>query len=216
MYADRRDAGRQLAEALTHYRGERDLLVLALPRGGVPVAFEVALSLEAELDLLIVRKLGTPGHSELAMGAIATGGVEVLNEALIRDLAIDEASIERVRIREREELERREAHYRKNRPAPVLSARPIILVDDGLATGATMRAGVQSVRAAGPSRLVVAVPVAPADAVEDLAARVDEVVCPLQPRNFNAVGRWYRDFEQTSDDEVRSLLAEAWARKPAE
>ena len=216
MYADRRDAGRQLAEALTDFRNEKDLLVLALPRGGVPVAREVATAFGAELDLLIVRKLGVPGHSELAMGAIATGGVEVLNDDLIHDLKIDADAIERVRKEERAELERREVIYRESRPPPRLAGRCIILVDDGLATGATMRAGTQAVRAAKPSRLVVAIPVAPPEAIEDLAAEADTVVCPLQPARFNAVGLWYTKFDQTSDDEVREILAHAWAREVTE
>ncbi len=214
MYADRRDGGRQLAEALGAYRNEPDLLVLALPRGGVPVAFEVAAALEAELDLLIVRKLGVPGQSELAMGAIASGGVVVLNRDLIRDLRIDTDAIERIRRQEWDELGRRERAYRETRDPPRMKGRCVIVVDDGLATGATMRAAVQAVRSAAPSRLVVAVPVAPADAV-DLAGDADEVVCPLQPAHFSAVGRWYTDFTQTSDNEVRTLLAEAWARDAA-
>ena len=215
MYADRRDAGRQLAEALDQYREEPDLLVLALPRGGVPLAFEVAAALEAELDLLIVRKLGLPGHAELAMGAIAAGGVEVLNRDLVRELGIDTDTMERVRRRARDELDRRERAYRDDRAAPRMAGRCVIVVDDGLATGATMRAAVRVVRSAAPSRLVVAVAVAPPDTIKDLARDADEVVCPLQPARFNAVGHWYRDFTQTTDDEVRALLADAWTREAA-
>lgn len=215
MYADRRDAGRQLAEALEEYRNEPELLVLALPRGGVPVAFEVAAALEAELDLLIVRKLGAPGQPELAMGAIASGGVEVLNRDLMRDLGVDTDAMERIRRQERDELGRRERAYRETRDPPRIEGRCVIIVDDGLATGASMRAAVQAVRSAAPLRLVVAVPVASPDAIDDLASDADAVVCPLQPSLFNAVGRWYEDFTQTTDDEVRRLLADAWAAEAA-
>ena len=215
MYVDRRDAGRQLAEALEEYRNEPELLVLALPRGGVPVAFEVAAALEADLDLLIVRKLGAPSQPELAIGAIASGGVEVLNRDLMRDLGVDADAMERIRRQERDELGRRERAYRETRDAPRIEGRCVIIVDDGLATGATMRAAVQAVRSAAPLQLVVAVPVASPDAIDDLASDADAVVCPLQPSLFNAVGRWYEDFTQTTDDEVRRLLADAWAGEAA-
>lgn len=211
-YADRREAGRLLARALEAYGNRTDVLVLALPRGGVPVAFEVAAALGAQLDLLLVRKLGVPGHPELAMGAIASGGVEVLNRDLIRDLRIDDVAIERVRSAEREELERRERAYRAGRDAPRVEGRCVIVIDDGLATGATMRAALRAVRSAAPAFLVAAVPVASPDAVRDLTPEADAVVCPLQPERFAAVGQWYVDFDQTSDEEVRSLLAQAWAR----
>ena len=210
-FADRRDAGRQLAEALQPLaESGEDLLVLALPRGGVPVAYEVARSLDADLDLLLVRKLGTPGQPELAMGAIASGGIEVLNPRVIQGLRIPEHLIQQVAWEEYRELQRRETAYRGDRPPPKVEGRTVILVDDGLATGSTMKAAVEAVKSLRPARVVVAVPVAPPDTVRELASQVDQVVALLTPANFSAVGQWYLDFSQTSDDEVRELLQAAW------
>ncbi len=209
-FADRHDAGRQLARALEHLAGEPDLLVLALPRGGVPVAWEVARALGAELDLLLVRKLGTPGQPELAMGAIASGGIEVLNPRVIEALGVPEHRIREVARSEYEELKRREQAYRGDRPPPRIEGRTVVVVDDGLATGSTMRAAVAALKSGNPARIVVAVPVAPPDTVRTLEAQVDEVVTLLTPPNFAAVGQWYLDFGQTSDEEVRELLREAW------
>lgn len=207
---DRTTAGRMLAESLHHLAGRTDLVVLALPRGGVPVAFEVADALGAILDLMVVRKLGAPGQEELAMGAIASGGVRLLNHDVVRALNVDEGTIDRVAQREQQELERRERAYRGDRPWPGLRGQCVILSDDGLATGATMRAAVTAVRKQEPARMVVAVPVAPPDTVEMLKRKVDEVACLATPEPFLAIGRWYEDFRQVSDDEVRDLLARAW------
>ena len=209
QFRNRTHAGQALAERLTGYAGRDDVIVLALPRGGVPVAFEVAQRLSAPLDVFIVRKLGSPGHEELAMGAIATGGVVVLNDDVVRALKIPEAGIERVAARERDELARREALYRGSRPAPDLRGRIVILVDDGLATGSTMRAAIAAVRTFQPSRLVVAVPTGARETCEDLRRDVDEVVCVTEPDHFYAVGMWYEDFTQTEDREVRDLLEAA-------
>lgn len=207
-FADRTEAGRVLAASLGQYAGRNDVLVLALPRGGVPVAFEVARALGAPLDLFLVRKLGTPGHRELAMGAIASGGVSVLNDDIVRWYGITAADIEAVAQQEQRELERREAAYREGRePAPI-GGRVVILIDDGLATGSTMRAAVQAVRLRDPTRVVVAVPVGARQTCEELSAIADEVVCARMPEPFAAVGQWYLDFEQTTDDEVRQLLRE--------
>lgn len=207
---DRVAAGRALADLLSHYQGRANTLVLALPRGGVPVAFEIASALRLPLDLMLVRKLGVPGHAELAMGAIASGGVRVLNRDVLASLYIDDAAIEAVAALEAEELRRRDHAYRGQRPAPQLAGQEVILVDDGLATGATMQAAVKAVRQQAPARIVIAVPVAPPETVEALRGAVDEVVCPLQPDNLIAIGRWYRDFSQTSDQEVLDLLQRAW------
>jgi predicted phosphoribosyltransferase len=205
-FEDRRAAGRALAELLRHYADRHDLLVLALPRGGVPVAFEVAQALGAPLDLFLVRKLGTPGHRELAMGAIASGGVRVLNDDVVRWYGVTPADIERVAREEQHELERREAAYREGRePAPV-EERTVILIDDGLATGSTMRAAVHAIRLRRPARVVVAVPVGAPQTCDELAAIADEVVCARTPEPFAAVGQWYLNFDQTTDDEVRDLL----------
>ena len=206
---DRTQAGQLLAEALKGYIGKPDVLVLALPRGGVPVAFEVAKSIKAPLDVLIVRKLGTPGHSELAMGAIASGGGRVLNQNVLSLAHITPEQIERVEAEQRAELQRREQVYRGNRPFPELKNKTVILVDDGLATGATMRAAVASVKSQQPAKLVVAVPVGPVDSKAELGAMADEVVCLLTPEVFFAVGEWYQHFPQTSDEEVKELLAQA-------
>jgi predicted phosphoribosyltransferase len=195
-----------LAGLLRGYKGATNAIVLGLPRGGVPVAGAVASSLALPLDVLIVRKLGVPGYSEVAFGAIASGGIEVLNPDVIRSAHIDEGSIERVRVEQSEELERRELAYRGDRPALELAGRTVIVVDDGTATGATMRAAVEAVRAAEPEKIVVAVGVAPRDVVQQLSKLADEVVAVLIPRNFMAVGAWYDDFTQTTDAEVIDLL----------
>ncbi|RPI16899.1 MAG: phosphoribosyltransferase [Lysobacterales bacterium] len=209
-FADRADAGRALAEALAPLGWPRDALVLALPRGGVPVACEVARSLGLPLDVLVVRKLGVPFQPELAMGAIASGGALVVNEEVVAWLPSPE-TFERVRREEQAELERREREYRGGRPAPDVRGRTVILVDDGLATGATMEAAVRSLRALGAARIVAAVPVASQGARERIAAVADQVVCLDVPEAFHAVGQCYRDFGQTSDDEVRDLLEQARA-----
>jgi predicted phosphoribosyltransferase len=209
MFIDRFDAGRQLAERLGHYAGRDDVIVLALPRGGVPVGYEVARSLGAPLDVFLVRKLGTPGHEELAMGAIASGGVRVLNEGLVRQLGLTDRQVDVAAAEEQEELDRREHAYRDDRPPPAVGGKTVILVDDGLATGSTMRAAVQAVRRLGPMRVVVAVPVGAADTCERLGQVADEVVCALVPESFMAVGMWYEDFTQTTDEEVRDLLERA-------
>lgn len=208
-FHDRADAGRQLAEKLLNYAGRNDVQVLALPRGGVPVAYEVAKRLGAPLDVFIVRKLGLPGYAELAMGAIASGGTYVLNPDVVRALPNAESMIESVIAKESAEIERRERTYRGDRPAPELRNRIVILVDDGLATGATMRAAVEALRQSGATRIVVAVPVGPPETCRELEALVDEAVCAIAPEFFHGVGQFYEDFSQTSDDEVRELLARA-------
>jgi predicted phosphoribosyltransferase len=208
-YHDRREAGRILAGRLVRYAHRGDVVVLALPRGGVPVAFEVAQALGAPLDVFLVRKLGVPGHEELAMGAIATGGVRLLNDAVVQALAIPPQAIEEVTDAEREELERRERAYHGDRPPTDVRGRTVILVDDGLATGSTMRTAVHALRRQGPARLVVAVPVASASTCDELRGEVDDVVCGRTPEPFYAVGLWYDDFSQTTDDEVRDLLERA-------
>jgi putative phosphoribosyl transferase len=210
VFRDRVEAGDVLAGRLTHYAGRADALVLALPRGGVPVGARVARALGAPLDVFVVRKLGVPGHEELAMGAIASGGVGVRNEEVVRKLRIDDATIQRVAEVEERELARRERSYRGQRPAPDLTGRVVILVDDGLATGSTMRAAVAAARRLGPARVAVAVPTAPASTCEELRREADEVVCATTPRPFRAVGYSYRSFPQTTDEEVRELLWAAW------
>jgi predicted phosphoribosyltransferase len=219
IFRDRYDAGRQLATRLTRYAGRPDVLVLALPRGGLPVAYEVARALGTPLDVFLVRKLGVPGREELAMGAIASGGVRVLNDEVVRALRIPEQIIDAVAAEEQAELERRERAYRDGRPAPDARGRTVILVDDGLATGSSMRAAVEALRLRGPVRVVVAVPVGAPETCAALGEIADEVVCAHEPEHFAAVGLWYADFSQTSDDEVRELLAQAAtpgesARKP--
>jgi predicted phosphoribosyltransferase len=206
-FPDRYEAGRRLAGRLAAYADRPDVLVLALPRGGVPVGYEVARALGAPLDVFVVRKLGVPGHEELAMGATASGGVCVLNADMVRALGIPSRAIEVVAARELQELRRRERAYRGDRPAPAVGGRTVILVDDGLATGSTMRAAVEAVRRLGPARVVVAAPVASPATCEEFRGVADECVCALTPEPFDAVGAWYDDFSQTTDEEVRELLA---------
>ena len=213
-YANRAEAGRELAQALRRYANRPDVLVLALPRGGVPVAYEVARALNASLDLILVRKLGVPGHEEYAMGAIATGGVRVLNTEIVRELALSEAEVERIAAAEWQELQRRERAYRDERPSPEVRDRCVILIDDGLATGATMQAAVAAIRQQGPAGVVVAVPVAPPDTVALLRDQADAVICPVTPDPFFGVGQWYEDFAQVTDAEVRDLLGRTWHNRP--
>ena len=210
LYSNRDDAGNAVAAALARrYAGRQDVTVLALPRGGVPVAFQVAARLGAPLDVFVVRKLGVPGHEELAMGAIASGDVRVLDEELIAELGIPRGAIEAATVREAEELVRRERSYRGARPPLEVSGRTAILVDDGLATGSTMRAAVAGLRLRRPARVVVGVPIAAPSTCERLAREVDDIVCAATPEPFYSVGSWYRDFSQTTDDEVRELLERA-------
>ena len=208
LFTDRRQAGRELAAALTTQPTvvSGDPIVLALPRGGVPVAYEIAHALNAPLGVFVVRKLGVPGHRELAMGAIASGGVRILNEQLVRDLDIPPHAIERIADEELRELQRRERLYNGQHPLPKLTGRVVILVDDGLATGSTMRAAVQAVRQQNPSRIIVAVPVAASDTCTALRREADDVLCLATPEPFMAVGMWYRMFDQTTDAEVQQLL----------
>lgn len=213
-FADRRDAGRTLAARLQKYANRDDVIVLALPRGGVPVAFEVATALDAPLDVFLVRKLGTPGHPELAMGAIASGGIKVLNDEVVRWLGISPDQIDAVARQEQQELERRQAAYRQGASLS-LAGRIVILVDDGLATGSTMRAAVQAVKQQRPERVIVAVPVGAPDTCDELRALADEVICARTPEPFSAVGQWYLDFRQTTDEEVKALLNERLAPHPA-
>jgi predicted phosphoribosyltransferase len=205
IFADRSDAGKQLAAKLAAYSGP-DTRVLALPRGGVPVACEVASALNAPLDVFIVRKLGAPGREELAIGAIASGGVKVLNRETIEELAIDEAKIAEIVQREQLELRRREETYRGGLPAQDVTGRVVLLVDDGLATGASMYAAILALRARSPAKIVIAVPVAPPDTVAQLQQYADDVVCLAMPRPFRGVGAWYADFTQTTDEQVREML----------
>ena len=207
-FENRREAGRELARRLTAFQGRDDVVVLGLPRGGVPVAAEVAQALGSPLDVLVVRKLGVPGHEELAMGAVASGGARVLNEGIVRELRLGDAAIERITREQSAEVERRERAFRGGRPRPDLHDKTVLLVDDGIATGATMRSAVAALRANGPRRVVVATPVAAPEAVAWLEKEADEVICLATPMDFLAVGRWYRDFPQTTDDEVRALLAD--------
>ncbi len=208
-FANRTEAGRLLAEKLVNYAGRADVIVLGLPRGGVPVAFEVAQRLGALLDVFIVRKLGVPGFEELAAGAIASGGVRVLNEDVMRAIPHADEAINAITARETAELERREQIYREGRPPPELRDRIVILVDDGLATGATMRAAVKALRERGAAKIVVAVPVGPPDTCHELEERADETICLSTPEFFQAVGQYYEDFSQTSDEDVRELLSQA-------
>ena len=206
-FANRRQAGIALAGRLRHLAGRGDVVVLGLPRGGVPVAFEVASALGAQLDVFVVRKLGLPEHPELAMGAIASGDVRVLNEDVLAWHPLSPAAIEAVTGNERLELQRRERTYREDRPLTPIEGRVVVLVDDGLATGSTMRAAVLAVRRLSPSRVVVAVPVGARDTCAALRRIADEVICPFTPEPFRAVGLWYEDFSETSDEEVRELLS---------
>jgi len=209
IFRNRSDAGRQLANQLTAYANRPDVLVLALPRGGVPVAYEVARALNAPLDVFLVRKLGLPGHEELAMGAIATGGVRVLNEDVVRALDIRDDLIASVAAQQQRELQRRERAYRGDRPAPNVRGRTVILVDDGLATGSSMRAAVAALRRQEPARIIIAVPVGSPATCEEFQTEVDETVCARTPEPFYAVGAWYDDFSQTTDEEVHDLLGRA-------
>lgn len=210
MFQNRRDAGRALASKLLRFAGRSDVMVLALPRGGVPVAYEVARALGAPLDVFLVRKLGVPGHEELAMGAIASGGVRVLNQSVISHLQIPEQAIERVAVQEGIELARREKEYRQGRGKPDVAGRTVILVDDGLATGSTMRAAAAAVRQLGPERVVVAVPTASPETCLEFSREpaVDEIVCAVTPEEFKAVGMSYKDFTQTTDEQVHELLGQ--------
>lgn len=205
-FLDRQDAGRQLAARLTAYAGRPDVTVVGLPRGGVPVAAEIAASLAAPLDVFVVRKLGVPHQPELAMGAIAEGGVEIRHDDLIAALGITEQKVEAVAARERQELDRRVRLLRGNRGPTPLGGRTVILVDDGLATGATMEAAIAAIRKLGPRRLVVAVPVGAAETARRIAAQVDEFISVACPESFGAVGQWYVDFSETTDSDVRALL----------
>jgi|SRR5436853_958220 len=213
-FHDRADAGRQLAKQLMEYADRPDVVVLALPRGGVPVAYEVARTLNAPLDVFLVRKLGVPGHEELAMGAIASDGIYVLNEAVVDSLHIPDSVINRVVAAEQRELERREQRYRDDRPALEVRDRIAILVDDGLATGASMRAAAAALRPLRPAKIVVAVPAAAPETCEEFRGQVDQIVCAITPDPFYAVGLWYEDFSQTTDEEVRTLLAQAAGEHP--
>ena len=208
-FRDRTDAGRYLGELLSDYSGRDDVVVLALPRGGVPVGLEIARALKVPLDVFVVRKLGVPGHEELAFGAIASGGARILNRDVIRQLGLTSELIDAASKREQSELARRERLYRGDQPDRTLADRTVILVDDGLATGASMRAAIVAVRAQSPARIVVAVPTAALETCAALSAEVDELICPLRPESFYAVSLWYDRFEQVSDDEVRTLLERA-------
>ena len=208
-FQNRAEAGQVLARRLQQYKNQPDTLVLGLPRGGVPVAYEVARELNAPLDVFIVRKLGVPGHEELEMGAIATGGVRILHEGIIREFGISQELIDSVSEREQAELDRRNRLYRGDRPAPAIKDRTVVIVDDGLATGSTMKAAIQAVRQQAPRRLIVAVPTAPAETCEQVKETADEVVCAITPDPFLAVGGSYADFSQTTDEEVRDLIASA-------
>jgi predicted phosphoribosyltransferase len=212
VFTNRVEAGRQLAGWLSAYAGRADVVVLALPRGGVPVAAEVAARLGAPLDVFLVRKLGVPGHPELAMGAIAEGGVMVVSSGILAELGIPRTALDQVAARERLELERRDVQYRGGRERPSVRDKVVILIDDGLATGATMEAAVMALREHHPARIVVATPVGAREACERLSQIADEVVCALIPASFVAVGQWYQDFGQTSDDEVKALVDQAGVR----
>jgi predicted phosphoribosyltransferase len=215
IFGDRTEAGKHLATQLLKYKDREDVLVLALPRGGVPVAFEVAQTLKVPLDIFLVRKLGVPGHEELAMGAIATGGVRVLNEEVVEYLKIPETIIDSIAATELEELKRREIAYRGDHAEPDVKGKIVILVDDGLATGSTIRAAAQALRQQDPARIVVAVPVSAPQTCDEYRIGVDEIVCAVTPEPFFGVGQWYVDFSQTSDEEVRDLLARGRGEKPA-
>jgi putative phosphoribosyl transferase len=213
-FKDRKEAGQILANKLSNYAGQ-NVIVLGLPRGGVPVAFEVAKALKAPLDVYVVRKLGVPGHEELAMGAIASGNVRVLNKSVIDDLQISEEAIEAETRKEQEELKRRELLYRGDRPTLDVSNRTVLLVDDGIATGSTIKAAIEGLKKQKAGRIVVAVPVAPGPTIEELKGEVDEVICVSMPEFFYAISPWYEDFPQTSDEQVRELLTEAEIKEVA-
>jgi predicted phosphoribosyltransferase len=214
LFLDRYDAGRRLAEKLREFAGRDDVVVLALPRGGVPVGYAVAEALGVPLDVFLVRKLGVPGQEELAMGAVASGGVRYINTEVVRELGILPEEIDRVATAEQQELDRRDRLYRDGRPAPKVGGKTVILVDDGLATGSTMRAAAKALRQEQPAEIVVAVPVAASVTCDILRSEVERVVCAATPQPFFAVGQWYADFSQTTDDEVRDLLRRAHARFP--
>jgi len=209
LFKDRTAAGQVLAGKLAAYANRADVLVLALPRGGVPVAFEIAKALKVPLDVFLVRKLGVPGQSELAMGAIASGGVRVLNHEIVQGLGLSDATIDTVTAKEQQELERRDSLYRGNRPFPVVRDRIAILVDDGIATGASMRAAAKALRQQQPAQIVVAVPIAAPESCRELAAEVDEIISVETPQPFYSVGSWYEDFPQTTDEEVRDLMKQS-------
>jgi predicted phosphoribosyltransferase len=214
-FPNRRDAGRRLAAELRAYANRPDVIVLALPRGGVPVGYEIATALDVPLDVFVVRKLGLPWHEELAMGALASGGVRILDRDLIRIARVSEEDIERVTATEQAELERRERGFRGDRPFPDLTGMTVILVDDGLATGSTMKAAISALRQEGPSRIVMAVPVAAPETCEAFRDIADDVICAVTPEPFRAVGLWYDDFSQTTDEEVHELLDRARAAHPS-
>jgi predicted phosphoribosyltransferase len=211
-FLDRREAGKELAQLLLKFKEQPDGIVLALPRGGVPVGYEVTLALNVPLDVFVVRKLGLPGQEELAIGAIASGGIRILNETIIHALKIDQTVIDRVTQEETQELKRREIQYRGNRPPPEIENRTIILIDDGLATGASMLAAVHALRRQRPKKIIIAVPAAAPQAINLLRPEADEIVFVIAPDPFEGVGKWYEDFAQTTDDEVRSLLDDAKRR----
>lgn len=208
-FPDRREAGRALAQKLLKYASRSDTIVLALPRGGVPVAYEVALAMKVPLDVWIVRKLGLPGRQELAIGAIASGGVRILNHDIIQAVGLSQTTIDKVTEQELDELKRREQQYRGNRPPFDVRDRTVILIDDGLATGASMLAAVRSLRTQKPASIIVAVPAAAPQAIEILRSEVDEVIFVIAPFDFKGVGNWYEEFSQTTDDEVQRLLEQA-------
>lgn len=214
FFNNRTDAGKRLAKRLSEYANREDVLILALPRGGVPVAFEVAKELNVKMDVFIVRKLGVPGNEELAMGAIASGNIRVLNEDVVRSFGIPQKVIDEATAKERKELERRERMYRGNRTTPKISGSTVILIDDGLATGATMRAAVAAVKTQNPAKVIIAVPVAAPDTCSFFGNEVDEVICVATPEPFYGVGAWYEDFSQTTDKEVCELLDRATKIKP--
>ncbi|KTD19925.1 phosphoribosyltransferase [Legionella londiniensis] len=205
-YIDRHDAGKKLAKFLSAYKNKPDTIALALPRGGVPVAYEIAKALLIPMDVFIVRKLGVPGHEELAMGAIASGGVTYYNDEIVSQLNLSPGAISEVIASEEKELKRREENYRGENPFPDLKGKTVILIDDGIATGATTRAAIKALKKQNPKRIVLAVPVAAASTVAEMAKEVDEIICPLKPINFYAVGLWYDNFSQTTDEEVAVLL----------
>ncbi len=213
LIPNRTIAGQDLAEALSSYRSQKNVIVLALPRGGVPVGFEIAEKLHAPLDLLLVRKLGTPGYSELAMGAIASGGIIVLNKRIMSRYGVRQSELDAVEKKERLELNRRSELYRGQRPYHDLNQKIVILVDDGLATGATMHAAIDAVKQQNPQKIIVAIPVAPPDSIKSLQQMVDELICPLQPKQLSSIGQWYADFSQVSDATVIDLLNQAWSNE---